>query len=182
MQHLTAQHIFQPRVNHIFAADGKRQTIDGILNSIDKAIWTKILSNEWGRLAQGNIHGVTSTDTLEFIFKDDVPTGRRVTYATYVLDYRPLKGEPYRVRITVGGDRLTYSDGVGSPAANLMETKILVNSIISDASRGVRFMSADIKDYFLATPMAQPEYMEVQYKHIPDNIRQMYNLDKKVTC
>ena len=103
-----------------------KQTIDGLLDSIYKAIWTKSLSNEWGRLAQGNIHSETSTDTLEFIFKDDVPTGRRVTYATFVLDYRPLKGEPYRVRITVGGDRLTYSDDAGSPAANLMEAKILV--------------------------------------------------------
>ena len=42
-------------------------------------------------------------------------------------------------------------------------------------------MSADIKDYFLATPMAQPEYMKVKYRHIPEDIQQMYNLDKKVT-
>ena len=168
-------------MNHIFTADGKKQTIDGLLNSVDKAIWTKSLSNEWGRLAQGNVHGVTSTDTIEFISEKDVPTGHRVTYATYILDYRPLKGEQYRVRITVGGDRLTYLDDVGSPGANLMETKILVNSTISDASRGARFMSADIKDYFLATPMAQAEYMKVQYKHIPEDIQQLYKLDNKVT-
>ena len=29
--------------------------------------------------------------------------------------------------------------------------------------------------------MAQAEYMKVQYKHIPEDIRQLYNLDKKVT-
>ena len=103
VQQLSAQHIFQPQVNHIFKADGKKQTIDGLLNSIDRATWTKSLRNEWGRLAQGNVHGVTGTDTIEFISKKDVPTGRRVTYATYVLDHKTLKTEQNRVRITVGG-------------------------------------------------------------------------------
>ena len=54
-----------------------------------------------------------------------------------------------------------YLDDAGSPAANLMETKLLVNSTISDAKHGARFMSADIKDYFLATPMKECEYMKV---------------------
>ena len=119
------------------------------------------MSNEWGRLAQGNKYGVSSTYTIDFIYKSEVPLDRRVTYATYVLDYRPLKDEQYRIRITVGGDRLTYLDDAGSPTANLMETKILINSTISDAKHGARFMSADIKDYFMATPIEQAEYMKV---------------------
>ena len=56
--------------------------------------------------------------------------------------------------MTVGGDRLSYENDSGSPAANLLETKVLLDSIISDASKGAKFMTADIKDYFLATPMA----------------------------
>ena len=100
-----------------------------------KGIWTQSLSNEWGRLAQGNSNGVRSTDTIEFIFRHDVPKGSDVTYATYVLDYRSLKSEPYRVRITVGGNRLTYTEDSGSPAANLLETKVLLNSTISDGKR-----------------------------------------------
>ena len=79
------------------------------------------------------------------------------------------------------GDRLKYLDDVGSPAANLIETKLLINSTISDAKDGSRFMSADIKDYFLATPMKQSKYMKVQYKHIPEDIRKHYNLGDKVT-
>ena len=70
----------------------------------------------------------------KFIHKQEVPEGHRVTYATYVLYYHPLKDEKYIVRVTLGGDRLIYLDDAGSPAANLMETKILVNSTISDAS------------------------------------------------
>ena len=138
------------------------------------------MSNERGRLAQENKHGVRATDTIGFIYKHEVPEGRDVTYATYVLDYRPLKVEPYRVRITVDGNRLSYDDNAGSPAANLLETKVLLNSTISDAEQGSRFMTADIKDYFLATPMAKAEYMKVKYKHIPEDIRQQYNLSEEV--
>ena len=65
----------------------------------------------------------------------------------------------------------TTSPRAGLPAANLIETKILVNRTISDARDGARFMSADIKDYFLATPIVKAEYMKVQYKHTPEDIR-----------
>ena len=41
-------------------------------------------------------------------------------------------------------------------------------------------MTAGIKDYFLATPMDK-EYTKVQYKHIPDDIRQKYNFQEKLT-
>ena len=78
-----------------------------------------------------------------------------MTYATYVLNYKKLEEEKYRVRITVGGDRLTYPYGTGSPPANLTETKVLINITISDARLCARFMSADMKGYFLDTPMAR---------------------------
>ena len=42
-------------------------------------------------------------------------------------------------------------------------------------------MSTDIKDYFLATPMKEPEYMKTRYKYVPEDIKQRYNLDSKVT-
>ena len=57
---------------------------------------------------------------------------------------------------------MVYLDNAGSPAAKLTEMKLLVNSTILDATNGARFMSADIKDYFLETPMAKAEYMKVQ--------------------
>ena len=73
-----------------------------------------------------------------------------------VCDYQPLKDEKYRVRITVGSDKLPYYDDAGSPAADLLETKILLNSTISDARWGAQFICLDIKDHFLATPMQYP--------------------------
>ena len=118
------------------------------------------LEQRVGRLAQGNKYGVRSMDTTDFIDHHEVPSDRQVTYVTYVIDHRPLKEEKFRVRIPVEGDRLKYLGDTGSPAANLLETKILRNSVILDAKKGARFLSADIKDYFLATPMARAEYMK----------------------
>ena len=71
----------------------------------------------------------------------------------------------------MGGDKLTYALDAGSPAANLLETKRFLNSIISDAFKGEHFTSADLKDFFLATPMEDDEYMGIKYKHIPEDIR-----------
>ena len=147
-QQLLAQHIFQHCANHIYNTSGKKETIDTMLAGPHKEIWDKSLSNEWGRLAQGNNYGVKGTDTIDFIYQHEVPSNKKVTYATYVLDYRPLKAEPNRVRITVGGDKLEYLFDAGSPAANMMETKVLINSTISDAAKGARFITSDIKDFF----------------------------------
>ena len=79
-------------------------------------VWVKSISNEWGRLAQGNDNGVSSTDTIDFIHKHEVPQDRDIIYATFVLDHVPLKTEMHRVRITVGGNRLSYMDDSGSHA------------------------------------------------------------------
>ena len=49
---------------------GKKETIDSLRKKFQD-IWDKSLSNEWGRLAQGNRHSVIATNTIEFIgFKD----------------------------------------------------------------------------------------------------------------
>ena len=63
----------------------------------------------------------------------DLPATKKVTYACFVCDYRPLKPEQYRVRLVVGGDGLDYSEDAGAPAASMLETKISLNSVISDA-------------------------------------------------
>ena len=150
-----------------------------MLNGKNKIIWTQALSNEIGRLAQGNDAGVDYTDCFEFIHKHEVPAGRKVTYANFVCDHRPLKPEPFRIRLVVGGDKLDYFEDAGSPAASMLETKLLVNSVISNAHDGARFMSCDLKEFFLASTMERPEYMRIPWKYIPDDIRRKYELEGK---
>ena len=134
------------------------------------------MSNEWGRLAQGNDAGVASTNTIEFINQTLIPKAKKVTYGSFACDHRPLKDEEWRIRIVVGGDKLTYDRDTGSPAANMLETKLLFNSVISDAKNGARFASMDLKDMFLQTHMKEPEYMKMAFKYFPEDIRQKYNL------
>ena len=154
---LLAQHLFHsPKIHHIFDKSGNRQSIDKLRVGPDGKIWEISLSNEWGRLAQGNDNGVIGTDTIVFLHPSQVPKNRAITYANFIMDYRPLKKEQHRVRITVGGDRLPYPGDAGSPATDLTETKLLVNSVISDSSKGARFLSADLKDF-----SSQPQWLSL---------------------
>ncbi len=130
-------------LNHIFDENGKKQSIDKLLQGKDKDIWWKAVGNEFGRLAQGIGTCVVSTDTIGFIVESEVPAGCKVTYANFICDHHPLKSEPFQVRITVGGDHLEYESDAGSPAASLVEAKLTINSTISDAHCGSHFMSAD---------------------------------------
>eukprot|EP00804_Cyclotella_cryptica_P012525 CCRYP_017709-RA/>CCRYP_017709-RA protein AED:0.38 eAED:0.38 QI:0/0/0/1/1/1/2/0/312 len=61
----------------------------------------------------------------------------------------------------------------------MLTTKILLNSVIS--TKGARFMTIDIKDFYLNTPMVRPEYMRLKLSDIPDHIIKLYKLDKLVT-
>ena len=66
-----------------------------------------------------------------------------------------FKEEQYRVRLTIEGDRLYYANETASPAANLLDAKILINSTISDAEQNARFMVIDIKNCFLMSPLSR---------------------------
>ena len=136
-----------PVAHHIFDANGRKLSLDKLLSGPIQHIWQQSASNEFGRLAQGNNTGVVGTDTIEFIPKTDLPPESKTTYASFVCDIKPHKKETHRVRLVVGGDRLTYDDDAGSPAASLLETKILLNSVISDAKYGATFMTCDLKDF-----------------------------------
>ena len=63
----------------------------------------------------------------------------------------------------------------------MIETKLLINSTISDARKGARLLCADIKDFFLATPMPNNEYMKVQLKNFTADIISTYNLRSLAT-
>ena len=65
---------------------------------------------------------------------------------------------------------------------SLVSTKDAAGEPASDAHRGARFMSADLKDFFLATTMAEPEYMRIHYRYFPQEIREQCNLESKVAA
>ena len=79
--------------------------------------------------------------------------------------------------MVVGGDKLSYHEDTGSPAASLLlETEIMLNSVISDAHKGAKLLTCDLKDFFLATPMGKPEFMRIPSHVIPPDIQHQYNI------
>ena len=83
------------------------------------------------------------------------------------------------MHIVVGSDKLTCPYDTGSHAATLLETKLFLNSVISDFDKSARFMALDLKDHYLASPMKTPEYMKTPLKYIPPDIINKYNLQSK---
>ena len=55
----------------------------------------------------------------------------------------------------MGGDRLEYQGGVSTKNSGLTTIKLLLNSVIS--SIWAKFMTADVKNFYLNTPMEEPE-------------------------
>ena len=150
-------------------------SVDSLLNNYPD-IWQTSVSNELGRLAQG-VRNIKGNNVLKFITKEHVPKHKKVTYARMVCDIRPKKDNVYRTRLTVGGDRLDFFSNASSPAASLLDTKIIVNSVISNADEGARFITLDLKDYFLQSDLPEAEYMKIHGRYFFNNIRQKYNID-----
>ena len=147
-----------------------------------KKQWSLSSANEFGRLANG-IGGRTKnpTNTIKFIRKEDVPKDRRkdVTYGQFVCTVRPEKAEKNRTRFTVGGDRINYPGEVATPTADMLVAKMLFNSVVS--TKGAKFMTLDISNFYLMTPLKRPEYIRIKLADIPQEVIDEYNLQDKAT-
>ena len=73
----------------------------------------------------------TGNSTIFLIHPGKIPAHKKVTYGRLVVDIRPLKDEKYRIRITVGGDKLGFCGDASSVAASLATVKLLLNIVVS---------------------------------------------------
>jgi len=135
--------------------------------------WIQSCSNEIGRLAQGNGR-VSGTNTLFFIRYNQIPKDRKAVYMRLVIADRPGKTEPERVRFTAGGDQIEYPADVSTKTSNLVTAKLLINSVLSTPDG--RFMTIDLKNFYLNTDMERYEYMFIPIAVIPQDIIDRYNL------
>ncbi len=78
------------------------------------------------------------------------------------------------MRATFGGNLIHYPDDVGTPAADLLLIKIFLNGVIS--TKGARFVTADLSNFYLCTPMPRPEFGRVKLTVIPEKIIIEYKL------
>ena len=137
--------------------------------------WQISFANELGRLANGiGTRMPNGTNTLAFIPKHLVPKGKIVTYGRLVCDIKPNKKETHRSRLTVGGNLIKYTGDKSTATADITTIKALLNSVIS--TRNATFCTADIKNFYLGTPLAEYEYMKLRLDIIPDEIIEQYDL------
>ena len=107
-----------------------------------------------------------------------IPPDKTVTYARIVVDYRPQKSDPNRVRLTVGGNLLNVPGDLSTKTVYLTTSKTLLDSVLS--TKYARFTCIDIKNMYLQTPMTYYEYMRIPRHLVPREFIGEYGLESKI--
>jgi hypothetical protein len=144
----------------------------------DAAHWLLANSKEMGRLAQGLDGVLPGTDTMFFIPHSAKPADRKATYLRIVCEHNVAKPDPYRIRFTAGGDKVEYPGNVSTPTVDITTVKCHLNSVLSTPQ--AQYMTVDLKDFYLNTPLARYEYMRIPIAVIPPDIMKQYNLAELV--
>ena len=128
-----------------------------------KDLWTKSFGTEIRRLA-------TTTETIFFVQKGNILDDRKgnETHARIACVYRDGKKDKYRTHVTMGGNLVNFPGDCGMPTADLITVKLLLNSIISTPN--TKFMTLEIKDFYLMTLMKRYEYFRVKLDLFPQDI------------
>jgi hypothetical protein len=121
------------------------------------------------------------TNTIDFIFQHEVQADRikDATHRHYACTARPEKAEPNQMRFTVGGAGINYPGKVATPTAEMLAVKMLFNSVIS--TKGVQFMTIDISNFHLMTPLHRAEFIQIKLSDIPNEVIDEYKLREKAT-
>ena len=153
-----------------------------------KKTWDRSYGNEFGRLCQGaGVHPtipgeqrVKGTDTMRPINFHDIPQDRisDVAHTRVVCEVKPNKEEINRTRITIGGNTINYSGDCGTKTASLETIKLVINSTLS--TPGAEYMTMDLSNFYLNTPLDRPEYTRIKLTDIPQEIVEEYKLHQLV--
>jgi hypothetical protein len=118
---------------------------------------------------------VTGTNTIFFIHKNKILPGRIATYARFVCTLRPEKAEQNRTRLTVGGNLITdYTGETSTNTAGLELVKLHWLSVLS--TKNSKYMTMDIGNFYLNTPLDRYEYMRINITDIPQEVIDEYKL------
>jgi hypothetical protein len=147
-----------------------------------KKAWSLSAANEFGWLANG-IGGCIKnpTNTIQFISEHEIPAdrGKDITYGQFICSVRPEKAEPNQMQFTLGSNRINYPGKVATPTAEMLVAKMLFNSVIS--TKGAWFITMDISNFYLMTPLHHAEFIQIKISDIPDEVIREYKLREKAT-
>ena len=139
-----------------------------LIKGDDANLWETGWCNEYRRL------GPKGTNTMRPILPSELPPDRSVGFLRMVAAYKPHKIEKHRVRFTIAHRKHDYPGTVSTPTVDITTVKCHLNSVISTPN--ARYMTTDITDFYLNTPMERPEYLKIPVSVIPASIIAEYNL------
>ena len=116
---------------------------------------------KWEKAHDTAIYKLVDTGTMTFI-----PYNHQHKFCYFkAVCKEKLDSEGLRyqhVRGTAADTRSDYEGPTAATTAGLSTVKILLNSVVS--TPGAKFCTADLKDYYLGTPMDKPVYMVISVK------------------
>jgi hypothetical protein len=72
------------------------------------------------------------------------------------------------MQFTVSGNRINYPGKVATPTAEILVAKMLFNSVVS--MKGAGFMTMDIFNFYLMTPLHHAKFIQFKLNDIPDEV------------
>ena len=112
--------------------------------------WQTAFGKDFGGMTQGDDKTGQKGTNAMFVMshkaiKRALENKKKITYGNPVVDYRPQKDDPHRIRITAGGNLITYESSPSVRTADLDTAKLHWNSVISTPD--ARYMCLDIKNW-----------------------------------
>ena len=151
------------------APDGSPLTYHKAKKGPDSTHWLRAEIEELDRLMHSN--------TIKPITLADQPLDRRgdtTYYNPQTKQKRDVLGQvTYRIRGTAGEDKINYQGPTSALTADMPVVKLLIHSVVSE---NAKWMTIDIKDYYLGTPLLRPEYVRIPIRLIPDSIVSKHHL------
>jgi hypothetical protein len=140
-------------------------------------------AHRWVVAESEEIRRLITSGTLRAIHLSEQPINRRkdtTYYNPQVKEKTAPDGDTtYRVRGAAGGDRIVFPGNVSASTADMEVVKLLAHSVASDRThKPTGCMSADIKDFYLGTPMERKEYVRIYLKHLPPDVVREFGLDE----
>ncbi len=125
-----------------------------------------------------NKMGQKGTNVMFVMTKAEIASalaaGKKITYANPVVDHRPQKEDPNRIQITDEGNLIQCKSELSVCIADINTEKLHWNSVVS--TDDARYMSLDIKSFYLTAALEYYEYMRIPLSHFPAWTIEQYNL------
>jgi hypothetical protein len=132
-------------------------------------IWQTAFGKDFGGMVQGDEKtGQQGTNSIFVMTHNEIkniPCTQTITYARIVVDFCPQKDDLYCIRITAGGNLITYPEELSTRTADLTTSKLIWNSVLS--MEGAKYMCLDIKDFYLTAALNRYDYMKMPLTLFP---------------